>query len=66
VNFRLFLITFGVNYFYFQAAGGGGETLFNTHFHEWGTNFSEIFCNFAPLVRACSRSAIDASIVALA
>jgi hypothetical protein len=24
VNFRLFLITFDVNYFYFQAAGGGG------------------------------------------
>jgi hypothetical protein len=34
--------------FLFQAAGGGGETLFNTLFHGWLMNFSGIFCNFAP------------------
>jgi hypothetical protein len=27
--------------FFFQAAGGGGETLFNTHFHKWLTHFKE-------------------------
>ena len=25
-------IIFGVNYFYFRAAGGDSETIFNTHF----------------------------------
>jgi hypothetical protein len=41
VNFWLFLITFDVNYFYFQTAGGVGETLFNTLFYGWLTHFKE-------------------------